>query len=72
MVSVGALVRFEAKPDRVDEVEELLRGLGAQVEREESTIGWFGSARGRRRSVCSTPFPTGQAAPPTSRRPVRR
>ena len=42
MVSVGALVRFEAKPDKVDEVEELLRALAAQVEREESTIAWFG------------------------------
>ncbi len=42
MVSVGVLVRFEAKPDKVDEVEALLRALVAQVQREESTIAWFG------------------------------
>ena len=42
MVSVGVLVRFEAKPDKVDEVEALLRALVAQVRREESTIAWFG------------------------------
>jgi quinol monooxygenase YgiN len=42
MGSVGALVRFETKPDKVDEVEELLKALAAQVEREESTIAWFG------------------------------
>jgi quinol monooxygenase YgiN len=42
MGSVGALVRFEAKPDKVDGVEKLLRGLAAQVEREESTVAWFG------------------------------
>ena len=46
MASVGALVRFEAKPDKVDGVEELLRGLAAQVEREESTIARFGFRRG--------------------------
>jgi quinol monooxygenase YgiN len=42
MDSVGALIRFEAKPDRVDEVEALLNALVAQVEGEESTIAWFG------------------------------
>jgi len=42
MVSVGVLVRFEAKPHKVDEVEALLRALVAQVQREESTIAWFG------------------------------
>jgi quinol monooxygenase YgiN len=42
MVSVGVQVRFEAKPDKVDEVEALLRALVAQVQREESTIAWFG------------------------------
>jgi quinol monooxygenase YgiN len=39
---VGVLVHFEAKPDKVAEVEELLRALVAQVQREESTIAWFG------------------------------
>lgn len=42
MVSVGVLLRFEAKPDKVDEVEALLRALVAQVQREDSTIAWFG------------------------------
>lgn len=39
---VGVLVRFEAQPDQVDEVEALLEVLVAQVQREESTIAWFG------------------------------
>jgi quinol monooxygenase YgiN len=42
MVSVGVQVRFEAKPEKVDEVEAFLGALVAQVEREESTIAWFG------------------------------
>jgi quinol monooxygenase YgiN len=42
MGSVGALIRFEAKPDKVDQVEALLRALRAQVQSEESTIAWFG------------------------------
>jgi quinol monooxygenase YgiN len=42
MASVGVLVRFEAKPDKVDEVEEFLNALAAQVQHEESTIAWFG------------------------------
>ena len=42
MVPVGVLIRFEAKPDKVDEVEALLSALVAQVQREESTIAWFG------------------------------
>jgi quinol monooxygenase YgiN len=42
MDSVGVLIRFEAKPDKVDEVEALLRTLAAQNQREESTIAWFG------------------------------
>jgi quinol monooxygenase YgiN len=42
MDSVGALVRFEAKPDKVDEVEALLRALVVQVQSEGSTIAWFG------------------------------
>jgi quinol monooxygenase YgiN len=42
MASVGVLIRFEAKPDKVDEVEALLSALAAQVQREEPTIAWFG------------------------------
>ena len=42
MVSAGVLVRFEAKSDKVAEVEGLLRARVAQVQCEESTIAWFG------------------------------
>ena len=42
MVSVGIHIRFEAKPDKVDEVEALLRALAAQVQIEESTVAQFG------------------------------
>jgi quinol monooxygenase YgiN len=38
MISVGILVRFDAKPDRVDEVGALFAALVAQVQREASTI----------------------------------
>jgi quinol monooxygenase YgiN len=53
MVSVGVLVRFEAKPDKVDEVEALLRALVAQVQREESTIAWFGFRLGQTTAATS-------------------
>ena len=46
MAPVGVLVRFEAKPDMVDEVEALLTALAGQVQREESTIAWFGFREG--------------------------
>jgi quinol monooxygenase YgiN len=46
MGPVGVLVRFEAKPDMVDEVETLLTALAGQVQREESTIAWFGFREG--------------------------
>jgi quinol monooxygenase YgiN len=42
MDSVGVLVGFEAKPDKVAEVEALLGALVAQVQSEESTTAWFG------------------------------
>jgi quinol monooxygenase YgiN len=42
MDSVGVHIRFEAKPDKVDEVEALLRALVAQLQTEESTVAWFG------------------------------
>jgi quinol monooxygenase YgiN len=42
VASVGVQIRFEAKPDKVDEVEALLGALVAQVQREESTNAWFG------------------------------
>ena len=46
MAPVGVLVRFEAKPDMVDEVEAMLTALAGQVEGEDSTIGWFGFREG--------------------------
>ena len=46
MAPVGVLVRFEAKPDMLDEVEALLTALAGQVQREESTIAWFGFREG--------------------------
>src|SRR5688500_14855057 len=46
MAPVGVLVRFEAKPDMVDEVEALLTALAGQVQREVSTIAWFGFREG--------------------------
>jgi quinol monooxygenase YgiN len=42
MDSVGVLICFEAKPDKVDGVEALLRTLAAQNQGEEATIAWFG------------------------------
>jgi quinol monooxygenase YgiN len=42
MASGGVQIRFEAKPNKVDEAEALLSALVAQVQREESTIAWFG------------------------------
>ena len=46
MAPVGVLVRFEAKPDMVGEVEALLTALASQVQHEESTIAWFGFREG--------------------------
>lgn len=42
MDSVGVTIRFEAKPDKVGDVEAFMRTLVVQVQREESTIAWFG------------------------------
>jgi hypothetical protein len=39
MASVGVLVHFEAKPDKVDEVEALLRALVAQVNHQHRGLG---------------------------------
>lgn len=40
-VSQGLLVTIEAKPDKVAEVEELLRGAQSVVEREPGTVTWY-------------------------------
>jgi quinol monooxygenase YgiN len=72
MDSVGALVRFEAKPDKVDEVEALLRALVVQVQSEESTIAWFGFRLGPTTFGVFHTFPTRQATTPISQWPARR
>src|SRR5262249_22587575 len=41
MVSVGLLVRLEARPGKEDEVEHFLRGGRALVQEEPSTVAWF-------------------------------
>jgi quinol monooxygenase YgiN len=41
MVTVGLLVRLEAKPGREDEVASFLEGALPLVEQEPATIAWF-------------------------------
>jgi quinol monooxygenase YgiN len=41
MVSVGLLVRVEAKPGKEAELERFLHGGLAVVQQEPSTIAWF-------------------------------
>lgn len=41
MVTVGLLLRIEAKPDRVGEVEAMLKSAVNQVRRETATVVWF-------------------------------
>jgi len=41
MVTVGLLVRLEAKPGKEDDVERFLRGGLALVDDEPDTIAWF-------------------------------
>jgi quinol monooxygenase YgiN len=42
MVTVGLLVRLEAKPGKEADVEQFLRGGLALVEDEPATTAWFG------------------------------
>src|SRR6476469_6686127 len=42
MVSVGLLVRMQAKPGKETDVENLLRGGLPIVQQEPATIAWFG------------------------------
>jgi quinol monooxygenase YgiN len=42
MVTVGVHIRFEAKPDKADDVEALLKRALAQVQQDEPTIVWLG------------------------------
>ena len=41
MVTVGLLVRIEAKPDAADEVEAMLKGAVDHVRHETATVVWF-------------------------------
>ena len=41
MVTVGLLVRLEAKPDRQEEVAEFLQGALPLVDQEPATTAWF-------------------------------
>jgi quinol monooxygenase YgiN len=41
MVTVGLLVRLEAKPDREEEVAEFLQGALPLVDQEPATTAWF-------------------------------
>jgi quinol monooxygenase YgiN len=41
MVTVGMLIRIEAKPDNVAEVEALLKSAFEQVRDETATVVWF-------------------------------
>jgi quinol monooxygenase YgiN len=41
MVTVGLLVRLEAKPGREDEVAAFLQGALPLVEQEPATVAWF-------------------------------
>jgi quinol monooxygenase YgiN len=41
MVTVGMLIRIEAKADRVPEVEAVLKSAFEQVREETATVVWF-------------------------------
>ena len=41
MLTVGLMVRIEAKPDKVDEVEAMLHRACGVIEQEERTPVWF-------------------------------
>jgi quinol monooxygenase YgiN len=41
MLTVGLLIRIEAKPDKVAEVEALLKAAFTQVQQEDRTPVWF-------------------------------
>jgi quinol monooxygenase YgiN len=41
MITVGLLLRIEAEPDRVDEVEAMLTAAVEKVEQEEATTIWL-------------------------------
>ncbi len=41
MVTVGLLIRIEAKPDKVQEVEAMLKTAVDKVRQETATVVWF-------------------------------
>lgn len=41
MVTVGLLIRIEAKPDKVPEVEAMLKSALDQVREDTATVVWF-------------------------------
>jgi quinol monooxygenase YgiN len=41
MVTVGLLLRIEAKPEKVDEVEAMLAAAVKKVQEEDATIVWL-------------------------------
>jgi quinol monooxygenase YgiN len=41
MVTVGLLIRIEAKPDKVSEVEAMLKSVVDQVREEGAAVVWF-------------------------------
>jgi quinol monooxygenase YgiN len=41
MVTVGLLIRIEAKPDKVSEVEAMLKSALDHVREETATVVWF-------------------------------
>jgi quinol monooxygenase YgiN len=40
-MTVGLLVRIEAKPEFADEIEAMLRGARDLAEQEQGTVTWF-------------------------------
>lgn len=58
MVTVGLLVRLEAKPDKVADVERFLEGGLDIVNEEPDTIAWFAMKMGPRSYGIFDVFPT--------------
>jgi len=61
MVTVGLLVRLEAKPGKADEVAHFLEQALPLVEQEPATIAGSRSVLALRRSGSSTPSPVTRA-----------
>jgi hypothetical protein len=57
MITLGLLVRLEAKPGKEAELENFLRSGLALVEEEPSTVAWFGIRLGPSRFGIFDAFP---------------